>query len=90
MLERLGIDLEEFPDGLVIHGRGGFGSHTFHSGRVRSHNDHRLAMSAAVASVQASGSVCVEAAQAVNKSYPGFFADFARLGGQVSVEGRED
>ena len=47
-------------------------------------------MSAAVASVQASGSVCVEAAQAVNKSYPGFFVDFARLGGQVSVEGRED
>ena len=47
-------------------------------------------MSAAVASVQASGSVCVEEAQAVNKSYPGFFADFARLGGQVSVEGRED
>lgn len=90
MLERLGIDLEEFPDGLVIHGRGGFGSHAFHSGRVRSHNDHRLAMSAAVASVQASGSVCVEEAQAVNKSYPGFFADFARLGGQVSVEGRED
>ena len=89
LLERLGIDLEELPDGLVIHGRGGMGTPALRAGRVRSHNDHRLAMSAAVASVQATGAVCVEGAQAVNKSYPGFFADFARLGGVVNVEETE-
>lgn len=87
LLERLGIDLEELPDGLSIHGRGGLGGLALRAGRVRSHNDHRLAMSAAVASVQAAGAVCVEGAQAVNKSYPAFFSDFARLGGQVNVEG---
>ena len=90
LLEWLGIDLEELPDGLVIHGRGGMGCAALRAGRVRSHNDHRLAMSAAVASAQASGAVCIEGAQAVNKSYPGFFADLARLGGSVNVEGAQD
>ena len=89
MLERLGVDLEELPDGLSIHGRGAHMGNVFRGARVRSHNDHRLAMSAAVASAQANGSVCIEDCQAVSKSYPAFFEDFARLGGRVNVDEME-
>ena len=89
MLERLGIDLEELPDGLSIHGRGAHPGGVFRGARVRSHNDHRLAMSAAVAAAKSSGAVRIEDCQAVNKSYPAFFEDFARLGGRVNVDEME-
>ena len=50
-----------------------------HSGEVDSYNDHRIAMSAAVASVVADGEVTINGAEAVNKSYPDFFEKFHSL-----------
>ncbi len=47
--------------------------------------DHRIVMSAAVASCFCSEEVHILGAQAVNKSYPQFFEDFAMLGGKVNV-----
>lgn len=91
LLERLGVDLEELPEGLVIHGRGGLvEGRPLRGGRVRSHNDHRLAMSAAVASIGARGSVAIEGSGAVAKSYPGFFDDFRLLGGCAVLEKEEN
>ena len=43
-------------------------------------------MAAAVAAGRASGPVRIEGAQAVAKSYPGFFGDLSLLGGAVRVE----
>ncbi|MBQ5390451.1 MAG: 3-phosphoshikimate 1-carboxyvinyltransferase, partial [Clostridia bacterium] len=48
-------------------------------------NDHRIAMCAAIASQCASGNVTVRGAECVNKSYPTFFDDFRKLGGNCSV-----
>lgn len=42
---------------------------------VHSHGDHRIAMAAATAALNASGPVHITGADAVNKSYPGFFDD---------------
>jgi len=50
---------------------------------VNSHNDHRIAMMAAVAALGAEGPITVEDAQCVAKSYPGFFSDLAETGVQV-------
>ena len=47
---------------------------------VHSHHDHRIAMACAVAALKASGPITIEDAEAVNKSYPGFFDDIASLG----------
>ena len=46
---------------------------------VRSHGDHRMAMSLAVAALRASGPVMIEGAECVAKSYPGFFDDLNRI-----------
>ena len=45
---------------------------------LSSHNDHRVAMSLAVIMSRFGGTI--ESAEAVNKSYPGFFDDIKKLG----------
>ena len=48
------------------------------------HNDHRIAMTAAVAALNADGPIEIENAESIDKSYPGFFVDFASIGGDVT------
>jgi len=43
------------------------------------HNDHRIAMSCAVAGLNAKGETIINDAECVNKSYPSFFEDIERL-----------
>ena len=76
MLKALGASVKVNTDGLEITGA------ALHSGTVDACNDHRIAMSAAVASAVA-GDVIINGAEAVNKSYPGFWDDFKALGGRV-------
>lgn len=78
MLRALGVFCEETPDGLRIRGS------KLKSGRIDSCNDHRIAMSAAVAACACEGEVTVLGAQAAEKSYPGFFRDLQTLGGIVN------
>lgn len=75
-LTQLGADIEETADGLFINGK-----KRLRGGKVNSCGDHRIAMMAAIASTVCDGSVIIEDAEAVNKSYPTFFDDFAALGG---------
>jgi len=51
-----------------------------------SHDDHRVAMACAAASLGARGESIIHNSEAVSKSYPEFFQDLARLGVQLSVE----
>jgi len=46
---------------------------------ISSHNDHRIAMMAAVLALNGLGKITVTGAEAVAKSYPGFFTDLASL-----------
>ncbi len=50
---------------------------------VSSHNDHRIAMMAAVMAAGAAAPVTIAGAEAVAKSYPGFFDDLVLLGGKI-------
>lgn len=54
---------------------------SLHAGCVTSANDHRIAMSAAVASLVCDGGVTIDLAEAVAKSYPDFYEKFKTLGG---------
>ena len=67
-LRRMGVEIEEYEDGMSIKGRGSLKGAT-----VSSLGDHRLAMSFAVASLAASGVTAIKHAEAVNVSFPGFF-----------------
>lgn len=78
LLRAIGANVTETEDGLRIKGS----PESLHSAVVDAHGDHRIAMSAAVASV-AAGNVTILGCEAVNKSYPAFFEDFRRLGGSV-------
>jgi len=50
---------------------------------VSSHNDHRIAMMAAVAALNGNGPVTVTEAEAVSKSYPEFFSDMEKIGADI-------
>ena len=81
-LASLGADIRIEGDSLAIRGR-----ESLDGGTVDAAGDHRIAMMAAVASTRCSNPVRIVGAQAVSKSYPGFFDDLARLGGHVEMEG---
>ena len=78
MVRNLGGNVEERPDGLTISGTG-----ELRGGTIESYNDHRIAMAAAIASVICREPVVIRDTGAVAKSYPHFFEDFKKLGGQV-------
>ena len=67
-LTALGGRVEELAEGLVIKG----GSR-LQGGIIDTHNDHRIAMMAAAASLISDGTVTIRGAEAVKKSYPDFF-----------------
>ncbi|MBP5211291.1 MAG: hypothetical protein J6Z30_00390, partial [Pyramidobacter sp.] len=54
-------------------------------GTVDACGDHRIAMLAAVAAQWCSGPVTILGAEAVDKSYPNFWRDYASLGGYVTL-----
>lgn len=55
---------------------------SFTGGTVDSFNDHRIAMAAAVGATVARGPVTILGAQCVQKSYPHFWEEYSKLGGQ--------
>ena len=74
LLRDLGGQVEETDDGLTIHG-----GKPLQGGTVDSCNDHRIAMSAAIASTLCQDTVTILGAEAVNKSYPHFWDDLEQL-----------
>jgi 3-phosphoshikimate 1-carboxyvinyltransferase len=52
--------------------------------RVESHEDHRIAMAMAVASLQATGRIFLKDSQCIAKSYPDFYKDMRRLGAIIN------
>ena len=73
LISDLGGTVEELHDGLVIHGTG-----SLRGGTAETCNDHRIAMSAAVAACLCRETVTVQGVQCVEKSYPAFWDDFER------------
>ena len=80
VLTALGADVVEGADRLTITGQpeGLAGGVT-----VDSHNDHRIAMMAAIAATRCAAPVTITGAECVAKSYPDFWEDYERLGGQI-------
>ena len=79
-LSAIGADVTELADGLIIRGRP-----KLSGGMVDSFNDHRIAMSMAVASLVCTQPVLIQNPLCVAKSYPNFYEDFQSLGGEVHV-----
>jgi 3-phosphoshikimate 1-carboxyvinyltransferase len=67
-LTRMGAEIEEMPDGLVVHGRGGL-----QGARVEGHGDHRVVMALAVGALAAAGETIITTAETASVTFPEFF-----------------
>lgn len=74
----MGVKIEVVDDTMLVHG-----TPEIKGVPVSSHNDHRIAMAAAVAALNADGAMEIADAQAINKSYPGFYDDLKKLNARV-------
>jgi 3-phosphoshikimate 1-carboxyvinyltransferase len=66
-LRKLGAQVEETEDGLII-----FGPTPLGGGVCQSHGDHRIGMAMAIAGLASASGVCVEGTDAIRVSFPGF------------------
>ncbi len=66
-LTKVGIPIEEFPDGLCISGGA-----TFRGAECKSYGDHRVAMSLAVAGLLADSAIHIDETDCIETSFPGF------------------
>ena len=80
LINSLGGEAKELPDGLVIRG-----SRTLIGGTVKGFNDHRIVMSAAICAAGSENPIICTDALSVNKSYPGFFDDYNSVGGKSEI-----
>lgn len=73
-LTAMGAKVTATDDGMIIEG-----GHTLHGAVVDSHLDHRIAMSFAVAALNADGETEILGADCVNISYPAFYRDLLKI-----------
>ncbi|MGL1932821.1 MAG: 3-phosphoshikimate 1-carboxyvinyltransferase [Desulfotalea sp.] len=74
-LGKMGVDVEEREDSMLIHGQGGRG---MHGAEIHTYDDHRMAMSMAVAGLKIPG-VKITGEGCVAKSFPDFWQRFDLL-----------
>ncbi len=72
-LRKIGGQVEQLEDGLIIHG-----SQRLFGAEIDPHNDHRLAMSLAIAGLNIPG-IMIKDEKCVNKSFPGFWEIWEKL-----------
>jgi len=78
-LGKLGISIVLEDDVMKVEGG------RIRGGEVFSHNDHRIAMAGAVAGLVADGPVTVKNAECIAKSYPDFYSDLLKAGGEIQT-----
>ena len=78
-LKKMGAQIEEKPDGLII-------THSpLRGAPVASWHDHRIAMSLAIAALGAEGDTLIDNVECIAKTYPQFAHDFRVLGATIEV-----
>ncbi|MNY30142.1 3-phosphoshikimate 1-carboxyvinyltransferase [compost metagenome] len=70
---KMGLKIELKGDEMIIHGTA-----ELLGAEVDSHHDHRIAMCLGIAGSVAKGETIISNAEAVSKSYPGFWQDFGK------------
>jgi 3-phosphoshikimate 1-carboxyvinyltransferase len=77
----MGIEIKLMDDIMFIEG----GIHKIKGGKVYSQHDHRIAMACAIAGLRASGDTKITDADAIKKSYPGFYEDIRKIGVKLTM-----
>lgn len=79
-LKKLGADVEELPDGLVVHG-----GKPLHSAPLNGHGDHRIVMALSLAGLLLEGPTVIDTAEAMNVTFPTFVPLMQSLGAKMTV-----
>lgn len=77
-LKNMGAQIDIDQDSLTIQG-----PNLLCGAPIDPFNDHRIAMSCAVAALRAEGETVIQNAECVRKSYPHFFSDLHKLGADI-------
>ncbi|CCV64793.1 DAHP synthase/ 3-phosphoshikimate 1-carboxyvinyltransferase [Alteracholeplasma palmae J233] len=80
-LKKLGADLTLEENGLIVNGVKEFKGNV----TLETYGDHRIAMALAIASIRANAPITLLNPEVVNKSYPTFFEEFEKLGGDIKI-----
>ncbi len=78
-LAKMGVDVKELPDGLVING--GKPKPT----QVKGWGDHRIVMALSIAGMMLDGKVTVDTAEAMNVTFPSFVELMKNLGADIEL-----
>ena len=78
-LRKMGAEIEELEDGMII-----YGGKTLHGAVTDSYGDHRIAMALTVAALGAEGKTLIKDGECCQVTYPAFANDFSGLG--VSIK----
>lgn len=78
-LKKMGVDVKEKPDGMIIKGGNVKGA------ELDGYKDHRIVMAFSVAALCAKGETVIKDAESIAKTYPQFFEDYNLLGGKANV-----
>lgn len=73
-LRLMGASVDEFEDGMIVHGGA-----SLQGGELPCYGDHRIAMSFLIAGFSAAGRTILDNTECINTSYPGFEQDLARF-----------
>lgn len=79
-LKKMGANIEELPDGLVIEGG------PLKGASVHGHDDHRMVMALALAGMGAAGKTNIDTAEAISVTYPSFIEDYMKLGAKLTLK----
>ena len=79
-----GVGAEEEPEGLIVAGTARANHRVAGGGLVRTHGDHRIAMSCLVLGLGAEHAVAVDEPGMIATSFPGFGALMAGLGAEIA------
>lgn len=77
-LRKMGAEIEELPDSLIIK------PSRLHGTKLQTYHDHRIVMALSIAALNAQGETIVEDVKCVAKSYPTFREDMQKLGADIS------
>ncbi|HBG26864.1 MAG: 3-phosphoshikimate 1-carboxyvinyltransferase [Planctomycetes bacterium GWF2_41_51] len=78
-LTKLGTNVEELPDGLIVHGS------KLHSANLDGRGDHRIVMSLAIAAMALSQPSTIDTAEAMNVTFPDFANLMKHLGADINL-----
>ena len=81
-LKACGVSVEEFEDGMIVHGSG---RPPTGGGRIETRMDHRIAMAFLVLGLAAERAVTIDDSRMIDTSFPGFAALLNGLGARIAA-----